>query len=281
MAVVQTIFSISQQPYQVWQAELLAYSHARVAQSGPLTCLVSTRDHPQELPMPTFFTPPWSPHPVTGDDYAPYNKPYSLSQWTAKAPFAEETVLVLDPDCVFLRALQLDVTRGQPIAQPVTYMHPETESAILRRHGAVPLRLQQVAVPIAIHRSDLRELAPLWLKRTEDLRADPVARERFGWISEMWGCALAAAELGLRFQMLPLSVFPTENEVTRPILHYCYSSVSDDGLWRWDKRTYRPWERVSPPPTQCPAAALALLDLLNTYVAARAMRSDLSGATSL
>ena len=267
--MLHTVFSISQQPYQAWQAELLSYSHARAGQEGPVTCLVSTNDPPQPMQIPTFVIASRSPHPVTGDDYAPYNKPYALSYWAKVAETDKDGVLILDPDCVFLRPIRIAPLSNRPLATPVTYMHARSVQDALRRHWANLAELQPIAIPIVIHRDDLAQLAPLWSTRTEELRADPVARSALGWICEMWGCSIAAAQLGLRFQLQPLCTYPTDDDVERPIIHYCYESTSRDGRWRWDKRGYRPWERVPMPPASAPRAAIALAELINNFVEER------------
>ena len=44
------------------------------------------------------------------------------------------------------------------------------------------------------------QLIPLWIDKTEDIRNDPTSRELLGggWIADMWGYTIAAAEMGLR-----------------------------------------------------------------------------------
>lgn len=67
----------------------------------------------------------------------------------------------------------------------------------VKKHCLRPELVQGVGVPLLIHRDDLVAVAPLWLKRTEQIRADTISRALVGWTAEMRGYAFAAAELGL------------------------------------------------------------------------------------
>jgi hypothetical protein len=44
---VHTVYSASSALYQRWQADLLAYSHRKVRQPGPLICLLEGADMPE------------------------------------------------------------------------------------------------------------------------------------------------------------------------------------------------------------------------------------------
>src|SRR3712207_457292 len=75
---VHTVFSSDGRLYQRWQADLLAYSHRKVHQPGPLTRLLSSYEQAPPFSSGTFQISPYSPHPLTGDDYAAYNKPKAI-----------------------------------------------------------------------------------------------------------------------------------------------------------------------------------------------------------
>jgi hypothetical protein len=266
---MHTVFSAGASLYQRWQAELLAYSHHKAGQPGPLTWLLSSCEG---LHSPfagdAFLTEPYFPHPLSGDHYTAYNKPKALSAWLEEAPPKEEAVLILDPDCVFLEPLADSVVRGNPLAQPMSYLEPahERNRAFVKKHCANPELVDGVGIPILIHRDDLREVALLWLKKTEEIRDDPESRMWAGWIAEMWAYAFAAAEVGIEHTVRELARVPTEDRADLPIIHYCYSSSDAEGRWRWDKQTYRPWERVPDPPSEVPLASKALIGLLNEWV---------------
>jgi hypothetical protein len=284
---VHTVFSIGNNAYQRWQARLLAYSHRRAGQPGPLTCLVSGLHDQAPVIGRDFFTRNYFPHPVTGDRYAAYNKPAALLAWLQSAPPREETILLVDPDCVFLAATVGEAERGRPVAQPVFYMnargrpnpvtppagqHPVLHidwtpvEAAVAKYCRRPGRVQGVGIPTLIHRDDLAALAPLWLAKTEMIRGDPELRDGVGWVAEMWGYCLAAAERGLAHEERDLACFATEDRDDLPLVHYCYDVRDRAGRWTWGKRSYRPWTRVPEPSADVPRAGRALLRILNEFV---------------
>ncbi|HEV7992381.1 MAG TPA: hypothetical protein VGP25_11195 [Gemmatimonadaceae bacterium] len=269
--MVHTVLSVDDSPYQRWQADLLAYTHRRVGQSGSLTRLWSSDARPSAFAGNTFRAPPWSPHPVSGDDYAPYNRPSALLAWVRDTPPTDETVLLLDPDCVFVAALTVEATRGEPIAQPLSYLHPDP--VLAARHCRITLSGVGVGVPIVIHRDDLCAVAEPWLAKTESIRDDRTSRRLAGWVAEMWGYVFAAAELGLHHRPRALARFPTEDRADLPLIHYCYGAASTDERWSWDKRRYRPWKRVDDPPPTVPRATVALVALINDYASEQGYRT--------
>jgi peptidyl serine alpha-galactosyltransferase len=260
---VHTVFSTDGSLYQRWQADLLAYSYKKVNQPGTLTRLYSASSSPPEFDGRTFQTAPYSPHPTTKDHYPPYNRIGALAEWLALSSPADETLLIVDPDFVFLTAYDEPVERGRPAAQPIGYMDPTIASnaKVLRRHGYNAESVQAIGVPLLIHPEDLRAVLPLWMEKTEAIRNDPMSRELVGWIADMWGYAFAAVQLGLRHELRDLALWQRDDQADLPFIHYCYESAQ--GEWEWSKRTYRPWERVPEPPSDTPQATVALVSLLN------------------
>jgi len=270
-AAIHTVFSVDGSRYQRWRADLLAFSHRAVGQRGPVTRLWSASTRPTAFAGQTFWTDPYSPHPTSDDDYAPYNKPAAILRWLSESSPPEETILLLDPDCVFLAPVLAEAPLGRPISQPIGYMDPGAGPAaeLAVRHCRRPSAVQPLGIPTLVHRDDLRALAPLWLAKTEAIRSDRRGRQLAGWPAEMWGYAFAAAELGLDHDLRQLAAFPGDDRIDLPIVHYCYHSQDPDARWRWDKRDYRPWEPVPDPPLGTAMAATALIRVLNACAAAR------------
>jgi peptidyl serine alpha-galactosyltransferase len=269
---VHTVFSVDGSLYQRWQADLLAYSHRKVGQPGPLTRLFSADGPPTPFEGQTFHTRPYCPHPVTGDYYPPYNRIMALRAWLREAPPAEEVILLIEPDCVFLDSLTGElVSRRYPVSHPIGYMDPLPNAQLLQKHCSRPELVEAAGIPtLLIHRDDLIELVPLWIEKTENMRNDPKSLELIGgggWIADMWGYTCAAAEMGIRHKLRPLARLQGEDQADLPIVHYCYASSCVDHDWHWDKRYYRPWERVPDPPSEVPSVDKALIGLLNEWVA--------------
>jgi hypothetical protein len=268
---VHTVFSVDGSLYQRWQADLLAYSHRKVGQSGPLTRLLSADGPPTPFAGRTFHTKPYCPHPVTGDYYPGYNRVMALRAWLEESPPVEELILLLDPDCVFLAPMLPTelVSPGNPVSHPLWYMDPAPKAELLEKHCLRPGLVDAVGIPTLIHREDLMALTPLWIEKTEDIRNDPRSLHLIdgGWIAETWGYTCAAAELGLRHKLRALARLQGEDQADLPIVHYCYASSYAEYDWHWDKRYYRPWERVPDPPNEVPSVDKALIGLLNEWVA--------------
>jgi peptidyl serine alpha-galactosyltransferase len=266
---LHTVFSTDGSLYQRWQADLLAYSHRKVRQPGSLTRLFSADGPPTPFAGTTFQTEPYSTHPLTGDYYPANNKVMALKAWLEEAPPAEELVLLIDPDCIFLQPQRESVSYGAPIAHPIGYLDPSHEQNLefVRKHCSRPKLAQALGIPILIHRDDLAALSPRWLEKTEEIRNDSESREHAGWLAEMWGYIFAAAEIGLKHNIRKLARYSTENQADLPIIHYCYITSDAAKQWVWNKRTYRPWERVPYPPDKVPLATKALIGVLNEWVA--------------
>jgi hypothetical protein len=266
---IRTIFSSEDTDYLYWQVQLLAYSHQRVGQPGEITCLVAhDGDAPPRLVdgVDMYVTRQASPHPVSGDDYKPYNKPASLLQWLEETPDSDETLLVIDPDCVFLEPIDREVESGQPVGEQIFFMSNTAPACveIIRRHCRRNESLvQPVGVPLLIQRSDLLSICPRWLELTAEMREDKFTREEIPWICEMWGYSIAAAEAGITHELGHRQQFPTEDITDRPLIHYSYATESHDKDWKWDKRDYSAWSKPPSAPDEIPAAGRifhALLD---------------------
>jgi peptidyl serine alpha-galactosyltransferase len=195
----------------------------------------------------------------------------ALRAWLSERPPAEEVILLVEPDCVFLGSLTGElVSRGYPVSHPIGYMDPLPQAELVQKHCSRPELVEPAGIPtVLIHREDLMEVVPLWIEKTEDIRNDPTSRELLGggWIADMWGYTCAAAELGLRHKLRALARSQGEDQADLPIVHYCYASSCAEHDWHWDKRYYRPWERVPNPPDEVPSVDKALIGLLNEWVA--------------
>jgi hypothetical protein len=269
---IHTVFSVDGSLFLRWQSDLLAYSHKKVGQPGALTRLYSASKTPSPFDGNTFQTQPYSPHPVTNDDYPPYNKVGALGEWLALSPPEEDTVLFLDPDCIFLSACDEEVERGRPVSHPMLSMDvvKETHPEFVKRHGFQPDAVQGMGVPTLIHRDDLKALYPLFMEKTQEVRSDPASREAVGggWTSDMWGYSFAAARLGLHHELRRLARWPYDPWTDLPFIHYAFSCEADGGKWQWFKSWYKPWERIEYPP-DTPQAGAALFSLINEFAETR------------
>ncbi len=262
------MISVDDSVYLYWQLQLLQHSHARVGQPGALTRLVATnnRDCVRDIDgVETVTTQSFSPHAVTGDEYAPYNKPGSLNGWLSTTSLGNETLLLIDPDCVFIHQVTTEVTDGEPIGENATYLRPRAPEGalVIRRHcRRRQEHVQSIGIPIFITPSDLRAICPRWQELTCQIRDDSVSCDAVNWVSEMWGYAIAAAELGLNHQVGHHACLQFDTHIDLPLLHYCYDTENEAKTWRWGKREYRAWSQPDPAPPDVPLAGRFLHSLV-------------------
>ena len=124
------ILSTSNSDYQSWQCRLLEYSFKKVNQSGKLIRLCSYNTHNSDrefdtsdiseiIKLPDYRTR-WKEFTNDLDkDYGIANKTESLKYWLLNYPELKDTdnVLLIDPDMVFVKSINLTTTPGTIIAQ--------------------------------------------------------------------------------------------------------------------------------------------------------------------
>lgn len=79
------------------------------------------------------------------------------------------------------------------------------DNILAELHTKNPAGCQKVGGVIVMHVEDLKQFAPLWLHKTEEVRADRAHWNKSitgdiyeqGWISEMYGYVFGAAEVSL------------------------------------------------------------------------------------
>jgi hypothetical protein len=137
-----------------------------------------------------------------------------------------------------------------------------------------------------MNRASLAELAKRWLQKSVDIMTDHVSREALdgtGWLSDMWGYCIAAAELGIHHHIRSFSQVTGSDSLRNPITHYCYPLMEKGhGMWYpatqeamlWSKWSYIPW---SDPPdsTTATAEGKLLLEHLRALVYARNVKLEL------
>ena len=158
---------------------------------------------------------------------------------------------------------------------------------VLDRHCREELRakIQPVGIYILINRACLAELARRWLQKSIDIAADPICRDALnstGWLSDMWGYAIAAAELRIHHHLRGFSQVTGSNSLENPMTHYCFPLMGEhDGMWEpdtenpilWSKWFYRPWDDP-PDPTGATVEGKLLLERLRGLVNAKKLESN-------
>lgn len=256
---MRVIFSCENTAYMRWQAELLHYTYARAGMRAQLTALVSATGEPlQGFTCETFRVSNYKSR-MGKDTYEPLNKPGGISEWAAKPGPADESVLIVDPDSVFVRPVAQpgSLNRGQAYADAHDYMRPELEynRLAIERHCRPEFRsrVQPVGIYILMRRDDMTMVASRWLQKAMEIRSDKICRAKMphgGWISEMLAYTIAAAECGIRHHLSHFAQTTGSGSLSCPIIHYCFPINASGRHWQkeqqepvlWSKWGYRPWD---------------------------------------
>jgi len=233
-----------------WQCRLLEYTWKRAAQSGELLRLVTCA---ADVTLPSHTHARVcrvDPQPGQTMGYKAFERLFALQQWLERER-PRGTVLILDPDCVFRRAIDQPVEAGTPRAQHWVDYRCESE-------------LTQAATwPMLIDAGDLQALLPSWISFTA-----AVYRATHRWESDMYALVSAASVGGLRFSLDAVGAYvgwPDELVGQAPIVHYCQDVVDDEGRTIWAKRSYRPWDAVPNASRAKLAYCRDLLSLVNEH----------------
>jgi hypothetical protein len=257
---MRVIFSCENTAYMHWQAELLHYTYVRAGMRANLTALVSATDEPLHgFTCETFSVSNYKAC-LRGEIYEPLNKPGGIREWAGHAGPGDETVLIVDPDSVFVRPMPDPgpLQKGEAYADTHDYMRPDLDyiQMVLERHCRREARalFQPVGIYVLIRRDDLAAVAPRWLKKAMDIRSDKLCRAKMphgGWISEMLGYAIAAAECGVRHHISRMAQTTGSGTLHSPIIHYCFPINASGRHWQkeqeepvlWSKWDYEPWDQ--------------------------------------
>ncbi len=237
-----------------WQCRLLEYTWKRAGQPGTLLRLVSCpegADLPRHPHAEVRRVEP-ATHRTMG--YRAFERLFALEQWL-RADRPHGTVLVLDPDCVFLHPICDLVAPGTPRGQHWVDMTPASDA------------VQPVTWPMLIDAADLEALLPSWISFTAALY-----QTTHRWESDMYALVSAAAAMELRFSLAAVGAFvgwPDEQVGGAPIVHYCQEVLDSQGRLLWSKRSYRPWDAVANPNRAKHHYCRDLLALVNEYAALR------------
>ncbi|XP_050233680.1 peptidyl serine alpha-galactosyltransferase [Mercurialis annua] len=251
---IHTLFSVECQNYFDWQTVGLMHSFKKAKQRGPITRLLSCTDEEKRKYKgmhlaPTMEVPSMSRHPKTGDWYPAINKPAGVLHWLKHSKDAENVdwVVILDADMIIRGPIipwELGAEKGRPVAAYYGYL-VGCDNMLAQLHTKHPEKCDKVGGLLAMHIDDLRALAPMWLAKTEEVRADKahwttnLTGDIYGqgWISEMYGYSFGAAEVGLRHKISDdLMIYPgyTPRPGVQPILLH-YGLPFSVGNWSFSK----------------------------------------------
>ena len=232
--------------------------------------------------MPTHVAPSYTHHPRTGDIYSAYNKPVAVIDWLARNDVKEDYVLIIDADMIMRAPFVPDnegARPGRAVSAYFGYMKGVNNKLALKHIPEVLPRNDTLAGPkgrrsdmvggfTMMYTRDLRKVAPLWLKYTEDVRFDPDAWTLSGdaytkspgdkpWISEMYGYSYACAKSDVWHLTHRSAMLYPGYDVSEPpkVLHYglewevAGTEYEFDKHWHFDFDAFQcpPWDMTAGP----------------------------------
>jgi len=299
------IYSMSNSPYQQWQAELLDFSVQEVGQSGVIVRLCSLEEGTADAAMRpfargyTFVTPSfagvgdkalqrlvwWSKRLLKQSIHGRFHF-YCLNKAFAMQSFLEShtelddaaKLLWLDPDMVFNQPWEPPasmVRRGHVAGQ---YWWGYEQEWCQRNGGRedepfCPASEEAIMFPFCITVGDMRAIIDSYCRFSVEI----YQRTR-DWKSEMYGLVMAMSAAGLECRTITAlgtcNNWPdgVPDDPGAPISHYTQAMKDHDGHEAWDKRRYTPhtlstpWQRPSQPGKVAALTDQRTLQMLHRFI---------------
>ncbi|XRB24320.1 glycosyltransferase family 95 protein [Pseudoscourfieldia marina] len=220
--------------------------------------------------IPTYVA---KPLPGGNMGYVVLDRPYAFVQWLRDVDIEEDYIFMTEPDHILVRPLEnLAPSEDVGAAFPFFYINVKQFESTVQRFNDKGVPLEDMAPignsPVILHKSKLKEIAPLWSDLAVRLKQDGQAVKDFGWVLEMYAFSIASAQVGIKYelrldfmvqppwdtQFLRKCVGPSEQGYRENcqdehvwILHYTYGNdytlegeftPGKYGAWRFDKRSY-------------------------------------------
>ena len=268
-------------PYQNFQTRIMYSTFQKVqGQPGGENLVAFTRILHRTKPdrlmeeVPTFHTTPLQPKCDNWCDFPPASRPDAVNQFfqAAKANSSllqAPWVFMTECDYVWIKPLQAppasDVDKLS-MSFPFGYIaptYPTVQSTMRIWYPTSKGPLSDIPgtgpAPALMRRDEWERVLPDWVRITAEIEENEQAKEKLGWVREMYAFALACALKGVKLQLdLPpkstLMVQPPADHRMgeAPIMHYTWGSIisnsSGEEVWRFDKREYgEEWHELNPP----------------------------------
>jgi len=250
------VYSISNSPYQEWQADLLDFSVAQSGQPGKIVRIVSKDPKYPDRPMPrsrngiTLETEDFSKY---GGGYSAMNKPGGLRELHKVVTDKSAVIVLLDPDMIFTRVwdptalVKEGVVYGQRWhGYGEEYCRKTTPQKY--RDYCPPTDEKAIMYPFAMTMGTLEKIIP---KYFESSAYYSTAKD---WMTEMSALAIAQNDPSLGLKIITVANIGITNDWPKhnqdpdaPIMHYCQTIKDKSGKEIWGKRRYNAWDPVPDP----------------------------------
>ena len=272
------LYSTSDTPYQRWQCDLLEQTFQWVGQPGRLICLCSASEHDdlppsrssaiaEVIPLPSYMR-----DEASGDLWGIANKFNSLRAWV-EDPAVDGSVMLLDPDMVFFRAVDLEVAPGAVVGQrwvdPNIARHPIFDRYCRRNRERIDDDFVFM-YPCVMHTADIRRTIERYSELCYEIRANEGV-----WEADMYALVIVAAEFDLQVrteQIAPCNNWAEYNDLDTPMAHFPTRFLDRQGESIWFKQEYTaatldtPWQRPPAPSRAASRIEARVLESIGAYI---------------
>jgi len=208
----RVVYSGESSKYMGYQARCNYWGFLKSGQTNGAHSRLVTMHEPDDITqyIPSF----WAKRHPFSRRYGPFNKPDVLEKWF-RGPNApkEEVVVLIDPDNFLTKDISpiiKEVKKGHAIAQAAWFAGSKLVMELYKDMCTVCNDfVDYVAVPVFIHKDDLKPIATLWKKFVIAIKDrvdnEPGFKQRYSgiqidWGGEMHAYIFAASELGIRHE---------------------------------------------------------------------------------
>lgn len=263
------VYSMSNSPYQEWQARLLEFSLKEVGQPGTVIRCISEDPHYPTRVVPDFGN---GGHTIVTEDfsrhargYMPLNKAGSLKEVFKRLRLPPHAVVIcVDPDMIFAKKWTPDVSSGSVVGQRWKGYSPQfcMATSDASHHPLCPKNeTDALMYPFAATAVDLQTLSDDYFEASRYPSEE--------WMVEMTALVVAVKKCGLETSTLEnvglCGDWPHADDVDAPILHYCQPVFDHHGREIWNKRKYKPFDEPPKPDKAENRVGREVLQALHNY----------------
>lgn len=271
-------------PYMNWQTRIMYYTWKKVIKQAGNDMKYFTRvlhrskDDELMAEIPTIRVEPHDPACDVWCDYPVASRPAAIKQWLDSGDVKGDWIFMIETDYLFVKPFSIPAS-GRALGFPFGYIIPTYPTIVDVMKRFYPGDLKDIPqtgnAPVLARTDDIKRVVPLWVDVTAQIEKDAEAKEKLGWVREMYAFSIATAlaRVPIDLPLVPeaIMVQPPADSVLglAGIIHYTWASeFKEDNktVWLWDKRTWTAEGDFPPHISDPPEGKASELQLLQIKV---------------
>ena len=253
---IYIVYSMSNSPYQEWQADLLDFSVSQSGQPGRIIRIVSKDPKYPDRVLPrsrkglTIETEDFGKY---GGGYSAMNKPGGLRELNKVVTDPNAVIILVDPDMIFTGVWDpRDVVKENIVYGQRWHGYGEEycrkTTPDLYKNYCPPTDEKAIMYPFSMTMGTLEKIIPKYFESSAYYRT---AKD---WMTEMSALVISQNDPSLGLKIITKESLGITNDwpkfnqdLDAPIMHYCQTIKDTSGKEIWGKRGYNAWEDVPDP----------------------------------